>query len=97
MIASCFLLSPVAALHPGPSDSSDHQNLAVREEGGYNVFPDDFLLPAVLDALCCCVHDGSLRQEEHGISHSGHHPLVLCQVQHSLQPPHLRVHEQKGL
>lgn len=51
----------------------------------------------MLDALRCCVHDGGLRQEEHGLSHSGHHPLVLCQVQHRLQPPHLRVHEQKGL
>lgn len=97
MIASYSLLFLVAALHPGPPDGSDHQDLAVREEGRRHVFPDDLLLPVVLDALRCCVHAGGLRQEEHDLSHSGHHPLVLCQVQHSLQPPHLCVHEQKGL
>lgn len=96
MTASSSLF-PSAALHPGPPDGSDHQDLAVREEGCCHVFPDDLLLPAVLDALCCCVHDGGLWQEEHGLSNRGHHPLLLCQVQHSLQPPHLRVHEQKGL
>lgn len=96
MIASYSLLSPAAALHPGPPDSPDHQDLAVREEGGRHVFPHDLLLPDVLDALRRRVHVGGLREAEHGLSHSGHHPLVLCQVQHGLQPPHLRVHEQKG-
>lgn len=96
MIASFSLLFLVAALHPGPSDGSDHQDLAVREEDGRYVFADDHLLPGVLDALRCSVHVGGLRQKEHGLSHGGHHPLVLCQVQRGLQPPHLRVHEQKG-
>lgn len=86
----------IAALHPGPPDGSDHQDLAIREEGGRYVPTDDLLLLVVLDALRRGVHDGGLRQEEHGLSHGGHHPLVLCQVQHGLQPPHLRVHEQKG-
>lgn len=96
IVSSYHLLFVAAALHPGPPDGSDHQDPAVREEGRRHVFPDDLLLPDVLDALRCRVHDRGLRQEEHGLSHGGHHPLVLCQVQHSLQPPHLRVHEQKG-
>lgn len=96
-LESYFLLFLAAALHPGPPDSSNHQDLAVREEGRHYVFPHDHLFPVVLDALCCSVHDGGLWQEEHGVSHSSHHPLILCKVQYSLQSPHLRVYEQKGL
>lgn len=86
-----------AALHPRSADGSNHQDLAVRKEGCCYVSADDLLLPGVLDALRCCVYVGSLWKEEHGFSHSGHHSIILCEVQHSLQPPHLHLHEQKGL
>lgn len=80
-------------LHPGPPDRPDHQDPTLREESLRDVFPDDLLLPAVLDALRCRVHDGGFWQEEHGVSDGGRHPLILRQVQHSLQPPHLCLHE----
>uniref|UniRef100_A0A3Q3GL20 Opsin 3 n=1 Tax=Labrus bergylta TaxID=56723 RepID=A0A3Q3GL20_9LABR len=95
MFGEATIIPSTTAFHSGPADGPDHQDPAVREEDSCHVFPDDLLLSGVLDALCCRLHDGGLRQEEHGLSHPGHHPLFLCQVQHVLQPAHLRVHEQK--
>lgn len=86
-----------AALHPRPPNGSHHQDPALREESRHYVSSNDLLLPGMLDTLRYCVHDGSFRQEKHGLSNSGHHPIVLCQVQHSLQPPHLCIHEPKGV
>lgn len=51
----------------------------------------------MLDALRRGVHDGGLWQEDHGFPYGGHHPLILRQIQYSLQPANLRVHEQEGL
>lgn len=97
MSASCSVLFLIAALSPRPPNGSNHQDFALWEESRRDVSSDDNMLPGLLDTLRCRLHDGGIRQEEHGLAHSGHHPIILCQVEHGVQPPHLRLYEQKGL